>query len=472
MLTTEERKKRLTAGGLEEAAADYWSRLLAELTFPDHKAVGGLEKDAEQAKPIFAQGWEMLERLPLRSKRVPAEKTAGEAIMDGMTGLCWRFCRAHRRALYHRLTDNMSKPVRVDDLVWQGAELWPGLLPTRGELKKESERMQMDKDGREINQGLFLSQMLSDRETGTHLLLSMLRPTAEARYRLEEFLEKGLIDLGTVLVEARGKTGYVRFNHPRYLNAEDDETLGPQEIAVDLVLLHPGLRMGVLRGEPIEHPKYNGRRVFSAGLNLTNLYRGKLPFLIYPLRHMGAENKIFRGLVGTDYRLDEPEDTLEKPWMAVVDTFAIGGGCQWLLVVDYVIAESGAYFNLPARKEGIIPGCANMRLPRFMGERLARQAIMFDKTFYVDSTEARALINEVHPREGLDGAVERAVGNAVDSGMVSAGGNRKTIRLQTEPLDLFRVYMATYVREQAFCHLSEQLTHNLEKHWRAEKRTL
>ena len=45
----------------------------------------------------------------------------------------------------------------------------------------------------------------------------------------------------------------------------------------------------------------------------------------------------------------EPETTLEKPWIAVVDGFAIGGGCQLLLVVDYVIAESGAYFNLPAR---------------------------------------------------------------------------------------------------------------------------
>jgi hypothetical protein len=32
--------------------------------------------------------------------------------------------------------------------------------------------------------------------------------------------------------------------------------------------------------------------------------------------------------------------------------------------------------------------------------------------------------------------------------------------------------MATYAREQAFCHLSEQLTHNLEAHWRAKGRKL
>jgi thioesterase DpgC len=142
------------------------------------------------------------------------------------------------------------------------------------------------------------------------------------------------------------------------------------------------------------------------------------------------------------------------------------------LVTDYVIAESGAYFSLPARKEGIIPGCANLRLPRFMGERMAREAIMFDKTFRVDDAEARTLVNEVYPRERLDQAVEACVANAVGSGMVSAGGNRKAIRIQTEPLDTFRIYMATYAYEQAFCHLSEQLVANLERHWNARERRL
>jgi thioesterase DpgC len=173
-----------------------------------------------------------------------------------------------------------------------------------------------------------------------------------------------------------------------------------------------------------------------------------------------------------EIRADEPEQTLEKPWLAVVDGFAIGGGCQTLLVMDYVIAESGAYFNLPARKEGIIPGCANLRLPRFMGERMARQAIMFDKTFRVDEPEARTLVNEVFAGARLDAAVDACIANALGSGMVSAGGNRKAIRIQTEPLDTFRSYMATYAYEQAFCHLSEQLVHNLERHWNARERTL
>jgi (3,5-dihydroxyphenyl)acetyl-CoA 1,2-dioxygenase len=39
-----------------------------------------------------------------------------------------------------------------------------------------------------------------------------------------------------------------------------------------------------------------------------------------------------------------------------------------------------------------------------------------------------------------------------------------------EPLDTFRAYMATYAREQAYCHFSPALIRNLEENWKAHKR--
>ena len=98
---------------------------------------------------------------------------------------------------------------------------------------------------------------------------------------------------------------------------------------------------------------------------------------------MGMHNKLYRGVLVEhepdclDAPLDEPERTLEKLWVAVVDKFAIGGGCQLLLVVDYVIAETGSYFSLPARKEGFLPGASNMRLPRYVGATVMREAIIY-----------------------------------------------------------------------------------------------
>jgi thioesterase DpgC len=413
-----------------------------------------------------------MDRLPLRSNRSAEDKAAAARSRDSLFALSERLARSHRQDIYARLTEGGSRRVRVDDLVYRAAELWPGLVPTRAEVAREAERMQMDKDGREIQQGILLSELLSHPDIGTHLLSSMLAPTSEAVSRLPELEARGAIDLGAARVEVRGEVGYVTMRHPRFLNAEDDETVGPLEVAIDLVLLHPGLKMGVLRGDFVEHPKYAGRRIFSSGINLTRLYHGKISYLFYLVRDLGPVHKLYRGLALEPASADGLECTLEKPWMAVVDGFAIGGGCQILLAVDYVIAEEGAYFNLPARKEGIIPGAANLRLPRFMGERIARQAILFDRTFRVEEPDARMMVNEVHAPEEIEAAVERAVANALGSGMVSASGNRKALRVQLEPLDTFRRYMATYAREQAYCHLSEQLIGNLERHWQAKSRRL
>ena len=474
-----ERRSRLLSAGLDESAVktfiDGWESARAE---PADAGAASLPGDSARLGQVCRNGRALLARLPARSKRNAGERTAGHALVHLLADAVWCFFRAYRNPIYDALTRQRTRALRVEELAWTGADLLPGILPTRAELAEESLSLQMDKDGLEIHQGLFFGQLLSERDIGLHLCAAMLLPTAAAQARLEEFRRAGRLDLGAVQLEARGDAGYLYFHHPRYINAEDDDTLPPQEIACDLILMHPGLRMGVLRGAPVEHPKYQGRRIFSAGINLTRVYQGKQSYLFYLSRDMGLLNKIYRGLILPDrsgamqLRPEEPEQTQEKPWLAVVDSFAIGGGCQLLLVVDYVLAESGAYFNLPARKEGIIPGCANLRLPRFMGERLAREAIMFDKTFRVDDADARTLVNEVFPRERLDQAVEQCVANAVGSGMVSAGGNRKAIRIQSEPLDTFRAYMATYAYEQAFCHLSEQLVHNLERHWNAKERKL
>ena len=147
-------------------------------------------------------------------------------------------------------------------------------------------------------------------------------------------------------------------------------------------------------------------------------------------------------------------------------------GCQILLVMDYVIAEEGSYFNLPARKEGIIPGLANMRLPRFLGERMAQHAILFDKQFPVEAPEARFLVNEVVPVGEMDAAIERVVASATGAGVVSAGANRKAIRVAAEPRETLRRYMALYSREQSDCHFSPALIANLERNWNAQNRRL
>ena len=140
--------------------------------------------------------------------------------------------------------------------------------------------------------------------------------------------------------------------------------------------------------------------------------------------------------------------------------------------MDYVVAGSDAYMTLPARKEGIIPGAANLRLPRFVGARIARQAILTGRRLDCDSPEGRMICDAVVPPGEVDAAVARAVEDFTGSGVVSAAGNRRAFRVGEEPLDMFRRYMAVYAREQAYCHFSPALIANLEKHWNAAQRAM
>ncbi len=300
----------------------------------------------------------------------------------------------------------------------------------------------------------------------------MLLPRAEACELLPHIARDGSLDLGAAHLSRMGKASIVELRNPATLNALDETTLAPLETAIDLAILDQGTEIAVLRGGRVDHPKYAGRRICSAGINLTHLYKGKIPFLFYFQHVMGYENKIFRGLATTNASPDDlAGSTLEKPWIAAVDAFAIGGGCQHLLVMDYVLAEAGAYLTLPARKEGIIPGMANLRLPRFVGDRLARQAIMYGRKFDCDSPEGRLICDEIAPADRMDTALAQIVERLTSSGVVSAVGNRRQFRIGQEPLELFRRYLALYAKEQAYCHFSPALIANLERYWNAQSRS-
>jgi thioesterase DpgC len=140
--------------------------------------------------------------------------------------------------------------------------------------------------------------------------------------------------------------------------------------------------------------------------------------------------------------------------------------------MDYVLAGNDAYLTLPARKEGIIPGAANLRLPRFVGDRIARQAVMAELRIECDSPEGRLICDEVVAPSEMDGAIERAVDKLTGSGVVSAASNRRAFRVAQEPLDLFRGYFAVYALEQAYCHFSPALIANLEQNWNAKNRRI
>jgi (3,5-dihydroxyphenyl)acetyl-CoA 1,2-dioxygenase len=377
-------------------------------------------------------------------------------------------------AAFDEVTDGGRRELRCAELVYEAADRFPGLVPTRLEIEEERTHLQKEKRGLEIAQGEFFAQVLADPARGNKLIHAMGRPRREALARLEDLKRAGRVDLETVAVERSGNVGCITLKNLVSLNAEDDASTAALEIAVDLVLSDPGIEVGVLRGAPMIHPKHAGRRIFGSGINLTHLYRGQISLVDFMLeRELGCVNKMFRGVSPPSERDDVLEEgRIEKPFLAAVDAWAIGGACQWLLVMDGVVAERGSFFNLPARKEGIIPGCANLRLPRFVGERLAHQAIFMNLEFQADSTSGRLLADRVVESDQVEAEVSDLARELTAAGPTSLIANRRALRVASEPLDVFRRYLATYAIEQARCLYSPALIDNLERNWDARRRRL
>jgi thioesterase DpgC len=414
----------------------------------------------------------LLRRLPTAATQQQPECKASQFIREIARATRTRFLQRHADAVYDRLTANRSRFVRIEELVVMAGREFQGLVPLSEDIAAEDGSLQRDKRGLEIDHGLFLSALLRSERSGRHLCHAMLLPRQDSTSYWELFQKSGKVEFPGASIERQGKAALLTYRNPRFLNAEDQTTLDAMEICVDLALLDEGIEVAVLRGGLVDHPKYNNRRVFGSGINLTHLYHGKIPYLWYLQRDLGYVNKLYRGLATPD---DAPPDecgglSKEKPWIAAVETFAIGGHCQVLLAVDYVIAERTAFMTLPARKEGIIPGAANMRLPRAVGDRIARQAIQYERRIECDSPEGRLICDEIVEQGSMDAAIERVVTGLTSSGVVSAASNRRAFRIAQEPLDMFRQYFAVYAREQAYCHFSAALISNLERYWNAQSR--
>jgi (3,5-dihydroxyphenyl)acetyl-CoA 1,2-dioxygenase len=459
------------SAGLQSAGLD--DRAVAEWIAAMPKRTGDFYVDRPRYERFWRLSGDLLARLPKKPARSAAEAVAASSIHTAARAEREHFLAAHCEELYDELTRQRSKFIRLEDLVFAAADALPGLTPTAAQVATEAQLLQSEKDGIEIDQGIFLAHVLASEIAGRHLCHAMLLPRQETPERLKEFDANGSVDFGKVTIERRGKAAVVTSKNARFLNAEDNTTLDSMEIAVDLAILDPKTDIAVLRGGAVEHPKYAGRRLFGAGINLTHLYRGQIPFVWFLKRDLGFVHKFYRGVARPELLPDDVHGTaIEKPWIAAVDGFAIGGHCQILLTMDYVLAASDAFMTLPARKEGIIPGAANLRMPRFTGDRITRQAIQYERKLVCDSAEGRLICDEIAAPDQMDSALDKVIAGLTSSGAVSATSNRRAIRIGEEPLDLFRSYFSAYARDQAYCHFSPALIANLEREWNAHNRKL
>ena len=182
-----------------------------------------------------------------------------------------------------------------------------------------------------------------------------------------------------VLVEKKDAVAVVTVNRPEALNALNSEVLGALDEAVDDVLNDDSVRVIVFTG---------AGRAFVAGADI-----GEMADLgMEEGRAFGRRGQIlFRKI-----------ERAEKPTIAAVNGFALGGGCELAMACDMKIASEYAVFGQPEVGLGITPGFSGtQRLAAVVGKAKAAEIILSASNIDAAAAEKIGLTNRTVPAEKL-----------------------------------------------------------------------
>lgn len=182
-----------------------------------------------------------------------------------------------------------------------------------------------------------------------------------------------------IIVEKKNETGYIIINRPQVLNALNIETLKELTSAVDELEKDKTIKVVVVTGKD---------RAFIAGADIKQM------------KDMNTlEAKQFADLGHT---LMHHIEASRLPFIAAVNGFALGGGCELMMACDIILASTNAKIGQPEINLGIHPGFGGtQRLPRLVGNTKAKELLFTGDT--IDAQEALriGLINKVVDHEKL-----------------------------------------------------------------------
>lgn len=197
-----------------------------------------------------------------------------------------------------------------------------------------------------------------------------------------------------VTFRRQGFVGVLTINRPKALNALNSEVIAELSLQLDGIAASD-LRCLVITGA--------GEKAFVAGADIGEML------------HFTPEEALAFSHTGN--AVMEQIENLPIPVVAVVNGFALGGGCELALACDIRIASERAVFGLPEVSLGILPGYGGVqRLARAVGSARAKQLAFTAEKVKAPEALALGLVNEVCPPENLlDTALrmaERIAGNA------------------------------------------------------------
>ena len=179
--------------------------------------------------------------------------------------------------------------------------------------------------------------------------------------------------------EVKESIAYVTVNRPQALNALNMDVLGELYDVFSTIEKDADVKAVVLTGEG---------RAFVAGADIAQMYE------LSPIEG--------REMMTLGHKVMNLIESIEKPVIAAVNGFALGGGCELSMACDIRIASEKAKFGQPEVGLGIIPGFGGtQRLIRLVGIGKAKEMIYSAKNIKADEAYRIGLVNGVCTQEEL-----------------------------------------------------------------------
>jgi 3-hydroxypropionyl-coenzyme A dehydratase len=177
-----------------------------------------------------------------------------------------------------------------------------------------------------------------------------------------------------IQLEPREEIAIIRINRPEALNAMNIDVIAELSRTIDIVGADDGIKVLIITGV--------GEKSFCAGADIAYMVNiDPVQAEKYASSAQGVLNKI---------------ENLQKPIIAAVNGFALGGGCELAMVCDIRIASSNAKLGQPEVTIGIPPGWGGtQRLLRIVGPAKAKELVFTGKMITAEEAERIGLLNKV-----------------------------------------------------------------------------
>ena len=184
----------------------------------------------------------------------------------------------------------------------------------------------------------------------------------------------------TILTETRGAVTLITLNRPKALNALNGQVLDDLIAAFAAYEADDSQRCAVLTG--------SGEKAFAAGADIKEM--ADKPTADFYLEDFFAK--------WTSHVVE----AVRKPWIAAVNGFALGGGCELAMMADFILASDQAKFGQPEIKLGVAPGMGgSQRLTRAVGKSKAMEMCLTGRLMGAEEAESAGLVARVVPHEEL-----------------------------------------------------------------------